>query len=154
MSQLLITNVSSFKAIALDAHMSMKSSLNAGREPIGDGRPGWIISFDPNQTSFRQAMITIVFTGIWLEALLHLLIVRDHGEEKFKEFDRKPYEDKILLLGCSDQKILDSAERFRKCRRELVHEKAFFDSGEAKTAQDEAENAYQLLVAIDSRFMP
>ncbi len=111
------------------------------------------MTFDPDQRSFKQAMVTIVFTGMWLEALLHLLIVREHGKDKFKEFDFKSYADKIRLLGCSDQKILDAAIKFQKSRKELVHEKAHFDTGVIKTAQDEADNAHQLLLAIDSLFM-
>ena len=42
------------------------------------------MTYDPGQTSFKQSMISIVFTGIWLEALMHLLIVRRYGENKFK----------------------------------------------------------------------
>jgi hypothetical protein len=95
-------------------------------------------------------MIAIVFTGIWLEALLHLLIVRDHGEEKFREFDRKPYEEKLRLIGIDNISILEVAARFRIARNELVHEKAHFDTGETKTAQDEAGNAYHLLLAIET----
>ena len=34
-------------------------------------------------------------------------------------------------------------------RRELVHEKAHLDSGETGYAQDEAENAHCLLLALD-----
>ena len=154
MTRPVFTNISVYKAIALDAHQKMHEHLNAGRRPKDDGSPGWIIRFDPEQSSFKPAMIAIVFTGMWLEALLHLLIVRDHGIEKFREYDFKSYEDKIRLLGSSDQRILDSAERFRKCRKELVHEKANFDDREIKTAQDEADNAYELLVAIDALFMP
>jgi hypothetical protein len=153
MNQFVITNVATYKAIALDAHKEMHEHINSGRRPKDDGSPGWIITFDPEQRSFKKAMIGIVFTGMWLEALLHLLIVRDHGIEKFKEFDFKSYSDKMRLLGCSDQRVLDAAEKFRKCRKELVHEKAHFDTGEIKTAQDEADNAHQLLVAVDSLFV-
>jgi hypothetical protein len=95
-------------------------------------------------------MVAIVFTGMWLEALLHLLIVRDHGEEKFREFDFKSYEEKLRLIGIDDNSILEAAARFRKSRKELVHEKAHFETGEMKTAQDEARNAFQLLLAIDT----
>lgn len=93
-------------------------------------------------------MIAIVFTGIWLEALMHLLIVQKYGEQKFKEYDFKSYEKKLQLLGCSDQQIIDRATRFQKTRKALVHEKAHFDDGEIKFAQDEADSAYELLVAL------
>ena len=153
MTRLIVTNISVYRAIALDAHKKMHKHINIGQRPKDDGSPGWIVTLDPEQNSFKQAMIVIVFTGMWIEALLHLLIVRDHGEEKYKEYDRKYYRDKLCLLGCSAQKILDATERFRKCRNELVHEKAHFDDGQIKTAQNEADNAHNLLVAINAHFM-
>ncbi len=153
MNQFALSNVATYKAIALDAHKEMHERINSGRRLKDDGSPGWIITFDAERRSFKKAMIAIVFTGMWLEALLHLLIVRDHGIEKFKEFDFKSYADKMRLLGCSDQRFLDAAEKFRQCRKELVHEKAHFDTSEIKTAQDEADNAHQLLLAVDSLFM-
>jgi hypothetical protein len=120
----------------------MQELIESGRRPKEDGSLDWILQFDPNQKSFQQAMIAIVFTGMWLEALLHLLIVRDHGEEKFREFDFKSYEEKLRLVGIDDTSILEAAARFRRARKELVHEKAYFDTGETKTAQDEGRNAY------------
>jgi|GEM_PF-2020663 len=141
-----MTNISTYKAIALEAHKSMCEYLEEGRWPKEDGGPGWIKTFDPDQKCFKQAMITIVFTGMWLEALLHLLIVRNHGLEKFAEYDFKSYEEKLRLLGCSEQGLLDVVKRFRKSRKELVHEKAYCDDGELKTAQDEANNAHDLMV--------
>lgn len=153
MNQFALCNVATYKAIALDAHKEMHERINSGRRLKDDGSPGWIITFDAERRSFKKAMIAIVFTGMWLEALLHLLIVRDHGIEKFKEFDFKSYADKMRLLGCSDQRFLDAAEKFRQCRKELVHEKSHFDTSEIKTAQDEADNAHQLLLAVDSLFM-
>src|SRR5437867_2683556 len=95
MDRLVITNVEVYRAIADDAYQEMAQLLKAGRRPNEDVSPGWIITFDPNRTSFKRAMISIVFTGMWLEALMHLLIVRDYGEDKFKEYDWKSYEEKL-----------------------------------------------------------
>ena len=152
MDRLVISNISTYKAIALDAHKSMQELLEAGRRPKDDGSPGYILTYDPEHKCFKQAMITIVFTGMWLDALLHLLIVRDHGLDKFNEYDRKIYEEKIRLLGCSDQHILDAVKKFRELRNEVVHEKAYCDDGQLKTAQDEADNAYNLLISVDTFF--
>ena len=150
MAELLITNVSIYGAIAIEAFEAMQELVESGRRLKEDGSPGWILQFDPNQKSFKQAMVAIVFTGMWLEALLPLLIVRDHGEEKFREIDFKPYEEKLRFIGIDDNSILEAAARFRIARKELVHEKAHFDTGETKKAQDEARNAYQFLLAIDT----
>ncbi len=152
MDRLVISNISTYKAIALDAHKSMQELLDAGRRPKDDGSPGYILTYDPDHKCFKQAMITIVFTGMWLDALLHLLIVQDHGLKIFKKYDHKSYEDKIRFLGCSDQHILDEVKKFRALRNELVHEKAYCDDGQLKTAQDEADNAYNLLVSVDKFF--
>lgn len=152
MSQVVISNVSAFKAIAVSAYTEMCELTSSGRRPKNDGSFGWIITFDLEQKSFKLAMITIVFTGMWLEAFLHLLIVKNHGVAKFKEYDRKSYADKIQLLGCFKPTIIEAATIFQKCRKELVHEKAYLDSGEIRKAQDEAENAHQLLLAVDTQF--
>lgn len=126
----------------------MKEYIESNRSPKPDGSEGWVIKHDPVQNSFKQAMISLVFTGMWLESLLHQKIIQVFDEEKFKEYDFKTYEEKLKLLGISDSSIIDRAERFRKSRKELVHEKAHFDNGEIKTAQSEAENARQLLLSI------
>lgn len=150
MAELIFTNVSIYREIAIEAFKAMQELIESGRRPKQDASSSWILQFDPNQQSFKQAMVVIVFTGMWLEALLHLLIVRNHGEAKFRDFDFKPYEEKLRLIGIDDNSILEAAARFRKARKELVHEKAHFDAGETQTAQDEAHNAYHLLVAIDT----
>ncbi|MFX0203726.1 MAG: hypothetical protein ACFFCW_47110 [Candidatus Hodarchaeota archaeon] len=152
MDRLVITNIAIYKAIADEAHQKMVQLMEAGRRPKPDGSAGWIITYDPNQTSFKQSMISIVFTGMWLEALMHLLVVKKYGKDKFKEYDFEPYEKKLQLLGCTDKKLLDRVSRFRKTRKSLVHEKAHFDFGEIKKAQDEAENAHEMLVAIHKHF--
>ena len=39
---------------------------------------------NPKQRSFKQAMISIVFTNIWLEARLHLVSVDTNRDKGFK----------------------------------------------------------------------
>ena len=152
MNHFVLTNAAVYKTIADEAYEKMGQSMEAGRRPKPDGSAGWIVTYDPNQTSFKQAMISLVFTGMWLEAMTHLLIVKAHGMEKAKEYDFKSYEEKLTLLGCTDQELLNSVSRFRKARRSLVHEKAHFDDGEIRWVQKEAENAHELLVAIHKSF--
>jgi len=152
MDNIIITNIEIYKAIADEAYKKMTHFIESGRRPKSDGSTGWIITYDPNQNSFKQSMISIVFAGMWLEALIHLLIVKKYGKDKFKEYDFKAYEKKLILLGCTDNIILGRVSRFRKTRKSLVHEKAHFDSGEITTAQSEAENAHEMLVSIDGFF--
>jgi hypothetical protein len=79
--------------------------------------------------------------------------VSRYGEDVFKKYDRQTYEQKLELLDCKDQNILESAARFRRTRIELVHEKAYQDDGEIRRAQDEAENAHALLTAVHNHFL-
>jgi len=118
------------------------------RRPKEDGSGGNIITYDPTHVSFKQSMIVVVFTGMWLEAVLHLEIVSKQGEEIFKKYDFRSYRDKLVLLGVSDEELLDDVDSFKSTRKELVHEKAFFDSGEIKVAQTEAELAHKVMEGV------
>jgi hypothetical protein len=153
MNKPLLTNASVFRAIVIAAHAEMHRLENAGRRPKDDGTPGWVIAFDPEQKSFKQALIAITFTAMWFESAFHLLVVRDHGIKKYDEYDHRPYREKLELIGITGAKILESAERLQKCRKDLVHEKAHLDKGQFRAAQEEADNACELLLAIESQVM-
>jgi hypothetical protein len=152
MNSFVFTNISIYKSISDEAYLNMKELIESGRSPKPDGSEGSVITYDSEHKSFKQAMISIVFTGMWLEVLMHLLIVKKYDEKKFKKYDFKSYKEKLSLIGCPDQDILDRAQRFQKCRKELVHEKAHFDTGEIKNAQEEALNTHELLVGISEYF--
>ena len=126
----------------------MTSLIEAGRKPKGDGTDGYIIEYDPNSNSFKQSMIVVVFTGMWLEAILHQEIFSKHGADVFKKYDFKPYRDKLILLGITDTQLLENVDSFKSTRKKLVHEKALFDIGEIKVAQKEAELAYKIMIEI------
>lgn len=93
-----------------------------------------------------------MFTGMWLEALLHFLIVEKLGKDESKKFDRKKYEAKLRLLDCRDEDLLRRIAQFRDTRNLLMHEKAHFDDGEIRKAQDEAENSHAILNDIERYF--
>ena len=149
------SNVRIFRAIADRAYDKMSEDMDKNIRARPDGGPGVIKTFDPEQTSFKEAMISIVFTCIWLEATLHLLIVRMRGSKRFEEVDKRPYEEKLRMLGCGDGQLLNKVEILRSTRRQLVHEKAYFEfneegefTGETRIAQDEAENARAVIVGV------
>ena len=149
------TNVHIFGAIADAAYERMSENMAKNVRAMPDGSPGTIKVFDPEQNSFKDAMISIVFSCIWLEALLHLLIVRQFGRKGFKKIDKLPYEEKLSRLGCSDDQLLEWTGQLRRSRRQLVHEKAHSEytdegmfEGEVKTAQEEAENARRVMVGV------
>ena len=150
------TNVHIFGAIADAAYERMYEDMANNVRPMPDGSSRFIKVFDPEQNSFKDAMVSIVFSCIWLEALLHLLIVEKLGRECFKKVDRRlSYGEKLGLLGCSDEKLLEWIVQLQESRRQLVHEKAHLEytdegvfAGEVKTAQDEAENARRVMVGV------
>jgi hypothetical protein len=152
MNQFISSNVAIYKMIADEAYQNMVQSDKDSRSPKSDGSSGCVITYDPNHFSFKQAMISIVFTGMWLEASMHIHIVKKFGDVKFHEYDFKPYEQKLELLGCNDQNILNSVQKFKKVRKSLVHEKAYFDDGEIKWAQKEAKNAHEVLTSVYAYF--
>ena len=134
----------------------MAEDLDRNVRPNADGGGGAIKRFDPERRSFKQAMISVVFTGIWLEATLHLLIVDRYGKNRFEELDRRPYERKLEALGCGDEDLRRRVVRLREARRELVHEKAHLEfneegefTGELRTAQEEAEYARLVMEGIE-----
>ena len=156
----LLTNVRIYWSIADDAYRQMSADMDAHVRPGPEGSGAVVKIFDPEQLSFKQAMISVVFTCIWLEAALHLLIVGRLGRDAYtKKVDYSGYEDKLTLLGCGDEELLGNVERLQQARRELVHEKAHLEfndagefTGELRVAQDEAENARTVMFSVEKWF--
>jgi len=147
------TNVEVYKAISLEAHCKMHEYIISGREPKSDGSSGWNISVDPKRNSLKQALVTIVFASIWLTAFLHLKIVRMNGVLEAKKFDHDfSYKEGLKILGCTEKPILDAVERLRTSRKDLVHEKAYLDRAEITIAENEADNAFGLIMEIEKYF--
>ena len=148
-----ISNAAAYKAIATEAHQNMHEYLTSGRKPKIDGSNGWIVSYDPERKSFKQALITIVFAAMWLTAIIHILIVRHSGAHTFNKRDKKiSLEKGLRLLGCTDEILLAAVQRLQISRKELAHEKAYTDPGGINFAQDEADNAYWVIIAIEKHF--
>ena len=145
---MLLSNVSIYKQILEESYSKMNAFIEEGRTPKKDGTDGYIIKADPNHNSFKQSMIVIVFTGMWLEAMLHQEIVSRFGKNTFKEHDRSSYRNKLTLLGISDTDLLNNVDLFKSTRKELVHEKAFFDRDGIKVTQREAERAHKIMECI------
>jgi hypothetical protein len=123
------TNINVFYNIAKKAYVAMNEDLNSGREPKPGGEP------------------------VFLESLLHLLIVKRKGLTVFKKYDRsESYEGKLQLLGCNDQSILAKCKHYRNARREVVHEKAHINNEKILVAQKEATYAMDLINEILTYF--
>ncbi len=144
------TNIEIYKAIATEEFAKMCRLNSDGVKPSVDGS-GYVISYDPNYASLKSAMIVISFTGMWLEALLHQVIVNKYGISEFEKADRRNYESKLIMLGVHDESLLSQVKRFRETRKELVHEKAFQDLGSIKTAEEEASLANEVMRGIEQQ---
>lgn len=95
-----LTNVGIYRSIADCAYRQMAADMAENLRPGSEGSDVVVKTFDPEQLSFKQAMISVVFTCIWLEAALHLLIVGKLGREAYtKKVDRSGYGTKLSLLG-------------------------------------------------------
>lgn len=146
------TNIRVFYHIAREAHVAMEKESSSRKRPRPNGEPGWILTYDPEQKSFKNAFITIVFCGVFIEALFHLLIVKRKGLAVFKKYDRKPYGEKLQLLGCNDQAILGKANQYQTVRNEVIHEKAYLTMDSFRIAQKDAVLAMDLVNQVVTYF--
>ena len=119
------SNLSVYRSIAEEANAQAQLLWDQARTPKSDGSPGFTIAFDPSRRSFKQSLIAIAFSAIYFEALLYLVGTQKMGATWNDEWDRKKsYEQKLKELGINDEDFLKSAERLRKSRKDLIHEKA------------------------------
>jgi hypothetical protein len=146
------TNGRAYYAIAREAFELMKEDDAKNIRSRQDGQPGFVKTIDPYGKSFKNALICIVFCGIYLEATLHLLIGKKLGMDECKRLDRKSYEEKLHALGCNDETIIVDAGKFRESRKEVVHEKALLTDDDLRIAQREAEFAFNLVERIKNAF--
>lgn len=138
------SNVLVYEQIVKESYAEMVADIESGRAPNENGS-GLIIKYDPTQASFKKSMVVVTFAGMWIEAIFHQFMVKNHSKNQFNKHDNDSYKGKLELMGVSDSNILDSAEVFQKTRNELIHEKAFMDKGEIKQAQKEAEVAHKII---------
>jgi hypothetical protein len=120
----LLSNASVYRSIAEEANAEAQRLWSEGRTPKPDGSAGFVVAFDPSRRSFKQSLVAIAFAGIYLEALLYLTGTQVMGKKWKNKWDRTTYEEKLHALGIREVQFLESAERLRKSRRDLVHEKA------------------------------
>jgi hypothetical protein len=145
------SNLHIYLSLAQNALRTAKRFTTAHRKPRPDGQPGYIITYDPKQKSFKHSLIAIVFAGIYFEALVYIEGVRLLGKSKYKKISNAKYEVKLRALGMDDKSLLENCERFRKSRNDLVHEKADdFKSSKTKLrfAQVEAQHAIDFILRV------
>jgi hypothetical protein len=154
----IITNIDVYWSVAEEAHNTMQANLAESRTPNPNGDSGYIIRRDPDRRSFKNAMVTITFAGMYLDALLYILIQDRLGRVEALKVDRLPHEDRLERLGLTDLVLLNRVKAFREARKDLVHEKAIelADIGgqPMHTAQNSADSAMSLMQDIRGRLLP
>ena len=145
----IITNIDVYWSIAEEAHGAMRADLAESMTPKPNGEPGYIIRWDSDRCSFKNAMIAIAFAGMYLDALLYITLQSRLGRADAMKVDLLPHEERLKKLGVTDSTMLNRVKTFRKTRNDLVHEKAveLADIGgqPLHTAQDAAESAISLM---------
>jgi hypothetical protein len=148
----ILTNAAVYRAIATEAYARATAELDARRTPIGEGHPGHVVRYDPEQKSFKDSMIAIVFVGMYIEARFWTYGCSKLGIDAYKKVDRQPLERRLSALGILDETLGAELKAFRLARSALVHEKAVpisLDDSPLYTAQREAGKAVDLMHRVE-----
>ena len=154
----IITNIDVYWSIAEEAHGAMEAGLAESMTPKPNGEPGYIIRWDPNRRSFKNAMVAIAFAGMYIDALLYIALQSRLGRADALKVDRLPHEERLERLGVTDAAVLTRVKAFREAQKDLVHEKAveLADIGgqPVHTAQGTADSAMSLMRDIRGLLLP
>lgn len=87
----MISNADVYLTIAEEALAKSKQLDEIARIPKPDGHPGFVITYDPKRTSFKQSLIAIVFAGVYLEALLYIVGVERLGRKSTENTTKRSF---------------------------------------------------------------
>ncbi len=159
-SETVYTTARFFRAIAVEAWQRVEENDRRSRQPNPTGT-GWIVAFDPARLSFKDSLVTIVFTVVYLEALVALMRRKRGARVAASAETQLTLEERLARLGVSDTRLLVNCKRLRKSRNLVVHEKPQVGFPEdLRIAQVEAGLAIAVLqdieqaLGVDSWFAP
>ena len=78
-----MSNANVYIVIAEEALAESKQLDEASQRPKPDGQSGFVITYDPERTSFKQSLIAMVFAGIYLDALLYIVGMDKLGKDEY-----------------------------------------------------------------------
>lgn len=151
---MMISNLNTYLQIAIEAGRRSRRIASAQTRSKPGGDLGRIILYDPGQRSFKQALIAVVFAGIYLDALLRIEGFRRFGKSKWNRIgnDDRRYEAKLKVLGVTDERVLRACKEFRETRNDIVHERALQLAPQTnvklRVAQREADNALAFIQRV------
>jgi hypothetical protein len=153
MDQPIYSNIKAFFDIIRINYRLMNDDIKKRVKVKEDGSSGNIIVFDYDQKSFKSALIIVVFVGIFIEAVLHILLVQKLGLSGYtKKIDHTEMKEKIKILGCENKNIWELCDQYIIARKELVHEKAYTEKDQHLIAQDEARKSVELMCLLIKEF--
>ena len=148
----IVTNSRVYRQIAEEALQSAIAEMSTHRSPRDDGQPRQVIRYDPEQRSFKQSMVAVVFAGMYIESRLWIVGCQLLGRDAYRRLDQKAIEERLRPLGIDDASLIADCKAYRESRKDLVHEKAVpihEDRSPLRVAQDEAKMAVQLMIRVD-----
>lgn len=154
-----LTNINVYLEIAEDALAASNHLFENSTTPNEIAAEGHVMTRDPERKSFKQSLVAIAFSGMYLEALLGLVGTARLGKSLYSKIDRQTtYEEKLSLLGIYDQELLSDCKRFREARNDLMHEKhidlEMLKAGEFRVAQNEAAHGVQFVKTVSNKLKP
>lgn len=142
-----ISSASIYRNISTESYFKMNACIDEGKFPKDDRSDRHTIKYDANLNAFRQSMIVIVFTGMWLEETLYQAIVSSTGLDIGKKNDFKTYQDWLVRLDIFETSLLDDVDEFMSTRALLMHT-TNIDHNEILLAQTAAEHAQKIIGSI------
>jgi len=84
--RLIVTSLGVIESLVFESQELMNSSLEEGRTPKEGG--GVILKYDPNHTSFKEALKVLVFVGAALESMWYQKAVKLKSRTFAEKTDR------------------------------------------------------------------
>ena len=147
----IVSNLQTYLEIAKESYEESIKYLEKNRTLKPDG--GYVIKLDPDKRSFKNALISIAFSGSYIDLYLRLAYVVKNEDEPPREWKfNNPYHKKLKFLGVTDDHIIGLCEKFREVRNDVAHEKPIIlgltSSTLSCTAQEGAKIGIDLIEAM------
>lgn len=145
--------ISAYSRIIVEAFNQMVQDLELTGKPIMDGGREGKESFGHERESFKYAIIVVSFVGKWLHANLRSkMIATGMDQKKYLRHKAKPYEQRLMIIGCYDQIFIDKVACYRIARNKIIYEMERFDTAQILFVEEEAKKAYELFVELTNEF--
>lgn len=145
--------VLSYSLIVVGEYEKMVAELENDNKPVMQGGRGSQQIFNTDRQSFKHAMIIMSFVGMWLHAVLRLkMLSMNMSDKRYQRQKGSPYEQRLMIVGCYDELILEKVSSYRMARNRLLLETDYFRKEDILFVELEAKKAYELMVELTNIF--